>query len=75
MAPGEDGLALAVVTGLTGPEMRGEVSRVRRRFAMISLVQVGDVSGRRSPALPGAFVVSVATSEDFPATWDRLVRR
>jgi uncharacterized protein (DUF58 family) len=75
MAPQEDGLALAVVTGRADAGMHAAVTRVRSLFEMISLVQVGDVPEERVPSLNGAFVVSVRTSEDFPATWDRLVRR
>jgi uncharacterized protein (DUF58 family) len=75
MAPQENGLALAVVTGRPDPEMRVAVSRVRSRFAVVSLVQVGEGSGRGAPPLPDAFVVGVDTSADFPATWNRLVTR
>jgi hypothetical protein len=42
---------------------------------MVSLVQVGDRSGRRAQPLAGAFVVGVADSEEFPATWNRVVTR
>jgi uncharacterized protein (DUF58 family) len=74
MAPQEDGLALAVVTGQPDPQMRAAVSRVRDHFAMVSLVQVGKPSGRAVP-LAGAFVVGVETSDDFPGTWNRVVTR
>jgi uncharacterized protein (DUF58 family) len=75
MAPREGGYALAVVTGRPDPGMRAAVSRVRTRFSMISLVQVGDRSRRPAEPLPGALVVAVDSSEEFPAVWDRLVAR
>jgi uncharacterized protein (DUF58 family) len=75
MAPAEDGLALAVVTGHPTPEMRNAVARVRTRFAMVSLVQVGTRQERRIAPLPGAFLVTVENSDEFPPTWDRLVTR
>jgi uncharacterized protein (DUF58 family) len=75
MAPAEDGVALAVVTGQPDAEARAAVSRIRMLFAMVSFVQVGRRPERRIPPLPGAFVVMVETSDDFPATWNRLVTR
>jgi len=75
LAPHEDGLALTVVTGHPEPELRLAVSRVRAQFAVLSLVQVGGGPGGRVPPLPGAFVVAAETSDDFPATWNRLVTR
>jgi uncharacterized protein (DUF58 family) len=72
MLPHEDGQALAVVTGRPAPEMRAAVTQVRHRFSMISLVEVGR-SGQFPDPVPGALVVPVESSEDFPATWDRLV--
>jgi uncharacterized protein (DUF58 family) len=75
MAPRENGLALAVVTGQPDADRRAAVGRVRNFFAMVSLVHVGQRRGNRLPPLPGAFVVEVETSDDFPATWNRLVTR
>jgi hypothetical protein len=42
---------------------------------MISLVEVGRHDGRPPEPLPGALVVRVESSLDFPMVWDRLVAR
>jgi hypothetical protein len=73
--PAQEGVALGVVTGTPDPVDRGHVSRVRRRFEMVTLIEVASSAGRRPAPLTGALVVGVETSADFPAAWSRVITR
>jgi uncharacterized protein (DUF58 family) len=75
LAQPEPGVALGIVTGHPAPQQRAAVARVRNRFEMISLVLVGRGDGERPQPLTGALVVRVATSDDFPAAWGRVLSR
>jgi uncharacterized protein (DUF58 family) len=75
IVPGSAGTALGVVTGQPAPESLAAVSAVRPRYAMVSLVQVGELFGRPAPSVPGALAVNVRTSDEFAAVWASRARR
>ncbi|ONH22432.1 DUF58 domain-containing protein [Pseudofrankia asymbiotica] len=75
MSPSAAGVALGVVTGQPAGELLGAVSTVRRRYSMVSVVQVGERFGRPAAPMSGAMVINVRTSDEFAAVWDSRTRR
>jgi uncharacterized protein (DUF58 family) len=75
MIPDEHGVSLGVVTGQTSPQELANVSVVRTRFDMVSVISVGEKFGRPATAVRGALAVNVADSDEFAKTWASKVRR
>jgi uncharacterized protein (DUF58 family) len=65
----EQGVAMGVVTGQPTREQALAVGRVRSRFDMVTMIQVGERFGRPPMDVPGVAGVNVASSEDFVRTW------
>ncbi len=69
----EQGVSLGVVTGQPPRERAQSVGRVRSRFQMITLVQVGEKHGRPGMGITGVLGISADTSEDLVRVWKRRV--
>jgi uncharacterized protein (DUF58 family) len=74
MPPSDEGVSLGVVTGRAAPEQTAAVATVSSRFAMASLVMVGEEYARPAPQLHGVLVLNVAGSEEFVGAWSGVVR-
>jgi uncharacterized protein (DUF58 family) len=75
IVPEDGGVSLGVVTGQHDDGAVRVISAVRSRYAMASLIQVGERFGRPAPGLRGVFSLNVATSEDFARGWQSVLTR
>ncbi|MCK9899055.1 hypothetical protein CC117_02450 [Parafrankia colletiae] len=75
LVPREGGVALGVVTGQAPAAGTATVSKVRARFAMVSVIQVGARPGQPGPVVRGALVLNVRDSDDFVTAWNTRVVR
>ncbi len=64
-----EGISLGAVTGQPPPERTVGVSRVRPRFDMVTVVQVGETFDRPPMSIAGAVVVNGADSEQVATRW------
>ncbi len=68
-AEGAEGVSLGAVTGQPPAERTVGISRVRPRFDMVTVVQVGETFDRPPMRIPGALTMNGATSADVAARW------
>ena len=65
----EQGVALGVVTGQPSRDRALVVGKIRSRFEVVTMVQVGERFGRPPIDVPGVLGLNVATSEEFARLW------
>jgi hypothetical protein len=69
----DQGVSAAVVTGQPPPERAAALGRVRNRFQMITLVQLGERFDRPALAISGVLSIAADTSEDLARVWKRRI--
>jgi uncharacterized protein (DUF58 family) len=69
----EQGVSAAVVTGQPTVERASALGRVRSRFQMVTLIQLGERFDRPAMNVSGVLGVAGNTSEDLALIWQRKV--
>jgi uncharacterized protein (DUF58 family) len=69
----EQGVSAAVVTGQPAPERASALGRVRNRFQMVTLVQLGERFDRPGLSISGVLSIAADTSDDLARVWKRKV--
>ncbi len=64
-----EGVSLGAVTGQPPPERTLGITRVRPRFDMVTVVQVGEAFDRPAMRIPGAVTVNGGDSLEVAAQW------
>lgn len=64
-----EGVSLGAVTGQPPADMTVGITRVRPRFDMVTVVQVGETFDRPGMRIPGAVVINGGTSQQVAAAW------
>ncbi len=64
-----EGVSLGAVTGQPPPDRTLGITRVRPRFDMVTVVQVGESFDRPAMRIPGALVLNGVDSLDVAARW------
>lgn len=64
-----EGVSLGAVTGQPPAERTIGITRVRPRFDMVTVVQVGEAFDRPAMRIPGAIVINGSNSVDVTARW------
>ncbi len=68
-AEGAEGVSLGAITGQPPVDRTAGISRVRPRFDMVTVVQVGETFDRPPMRIPGALTINGADSIEVAARW------
>jgi uncharacterized protein (DUF58 family) len=69
----EHGVSAAIVTGQPDRERASAIGRIRSRFQMVTLVQLGERFDRPAMAISGVLGISADRAEDLVRIWKRKV--